>query len=1062
MESPKSPTTAVRSRTPQAFTPSSTTRVERRPSMNPLGLGTPTYSKDVDQLHSTVGQVSFAPTTKTTVITTTTTTTTSFPPFVMKAPRNLGQRNPEKYPLAASSTPQAIRKLRFDIGGQTAYFEEAVSEATDQNIEHEPSQTAAQPSASALRGVWEYTSPNAQSPSASSPVRCENESASSPLLEPQQQADSRRNRSATPISIPDATEVQSFHRRNSQPSRAPYQTRRQHRHVTKAQMIGESHEETELSNASLPFNEESSRPRSIPRGMRHRVLDREHAESSTKSHQQQQPDSKGFMTPVLTQPPPDPFAETLEDAVQQRRPALPTAIDTSPVQDASLPSPSLSPITAASTLNRLHGGSRLQPTAPVDRPATRRAQNDATCASERLHALSNAPDQLELPPVDRTDFANQQLPTPGLTDVPQMLDTFDQMPDNMKTYVMYQLLRRCAKATLHFVKNTVDPALRINFLDRLPLELSLQVLKCLDAKSMCRAAQVSRKWRSIVDSDERAWKDLMATDGFKLGPTEVERAIREGWGWQMPTRVGQWDVDLSQPANHANPSPSRSGCFSVFQLDPSVTPNSSSKRKRKAGRQTNCKKQKHKVTATSVVPTTYHVNTLDSAYGPNAYANAAALAVPDPGIGLQSIRSLHLFKSLYRRHHHLKSSWMHTETKPLHLAFRAHQRHVVTCLQFDQEKILTGSDDSNIDIYDTKTGATVKRLQGHDGGVWALEYRGSMLVSGSTDRSVRVWDMRDGRMLHVFGGHTSTVRCLQILEPVKVGEVNGVPVMRPKKPLIITGSRDSTCRVWRLPALDDRPYDPTEPTYIDEANPYFVRTLQGHTSSVRAIAAHGDTLVSGSYDSTVRVWKISTGEAVHRLQGHGSKVYSVVLDHARNRCISGSMDCMVKVWDLETGSTVFTLTGHSSLVGLLDLKDDVLVSAAADATLRIWEPETGRCKKVLRAHSGAITCFMHDGQKIVSGSDRTLKMWDTETGKCSRDLLTDLSGVWQVKFDERRCIAAVQRNDWTYIEVLDFGASGDGVPDSQLGRRIAVDSRGREMTYDTDVTTFRDAVEVDP
>jgi F-box and WD-40 domain protein CDC4 len=34
-----------------------------------------------------------------------------------------------------------------------------------------------------------------------------------------------------------------------------------------------------------------------------------------------------------------------------------------------------------------------------------------------------------------------------------------------------------------------------------------------------------------------------------------------------------------------------------------------------------------------------------------------------------------------------------------------------------------------------------------------------------------------------------------------------------------------------------------------------------------------------------------------------------------------------------------------------------------------------------------------------------------------RDLLTDLSGVWQVRFDERRCVAAVQRNQMTYIEV---------------------------------------------
>jgi F-box and WD-40 domain protein CDC4 len=129
------------------------------------------------------------------------------------------------------------------------------------------------------------------------------------------------------------------------------------------------------------------------------------------------------------------------------------------------------------------------------------------------------------------------------------------------------------------------------------------------------------------------------------------------------------------------------------------------------------------------------------------------------------------------------------------------------------------------------------------------------------------------------------------------------------------------------------------------------------------------------------------------------------------------MDNMVKVWSLETGSLLYNLEGHTSLVGLLDLKCDRLVSAAADSTLRIWDPETGQCKSTLSAHTGAITCFQHDGQKVISGSDRTLKMWNVRTGECVKDLLTELSGVWQVRFNDRRCVAAVQRDHLTYIEV---------------------------------------------
>lgn len=407
-----------------------------------------------------------------------------------------------------------------------------------------------------------------------------------------------------------------------------------------------------------------------------------------------------------------------------------------------------------------------------------------------------------------------------------------------------------------------------------------------------------------------------------------------------------------------------------------------------------------------------------SQQGPNSFAQLAMTLIPCPNIGLPSLRNMHLFKSLYQRHHLIRKSWMEEDTRPKHIAFRAHQRHVVTCLQFDTDKILTGSDDTNINVYDTKTGALRNRLEGHEGGVWALQYEGNTLVSGSTDRSVRVWDIETGKCTHVFQGHTSTVRCLVILKPTKIGENSeGQPIMMPKEDLIITGSRDSSLRVWRLPTADDKPLIQTGPPANDQDNRFFIRALTGHHHSVRAIAAHGDTLVSGSYDCTVRVWKISTGDVLHRLQGHSQKVYSVVLDNARNRCISGSMDNMVKVWSLETGACIFNLEGHTSLVGLLDLSHGRLVSAAADSTLRIWDPENGQCKSTLCAHTGAITCFQHDGQKVISGSDRTLKMWNVKTGEFVKDLLTDLSGVWQVKFNERRCVAAVQRNSMTYIEV---------------------------------------------
>ncbi|WLF76496.1 SCF ubiquitin ligase complex subunit cdc4 [Lodderomyces elongisporus] len=160
--------------------------------------------------------------------------------------------------------------------------------------------------------------------------------------------------------------------------------------------------------------------------------------------------------------------------------------------------------------------------------------------------------------------------------------------------------------------------------------------------------------------------------------------------------------------------------------------------------------------------------------------------------------------------------------------------------------------------------------------------------------------------------------------------------------------------------------------------------------------------------------------------GHQDRVYSTAMDFKRKICFSGSMDSTINIWNFETGELLKILEGHSSLVGLLALVDDVLVSAAADATLRIWDPVTGELRSKLKGHAAAITCFEHDGLKVVSGSEKMLKLWDVEKGAFARDLLNDVTGgIWQVRIDYKRCVAAVQRfnsddEGETFIEILDF------------------------------------------
>ena len=742
--------------------------------------------------------------------------------------------------------------------------------------------------------------------------------------------------------------------------------------------------------------------------------------------------SSNVATPPITDADAEPLVDG-DDSLQRsiRAHNRPT-IDTVAAQDASLPSPRLSPTLAASAQLHSVGQEQDEGLSSFQTSAT---EQEASWLDESQ--TTDDAEFSELGPLALRSGGAQSGDQSVVLDTQTFLEAFDSMRTEMKTFMMYQFLRRCPRSTLRVVADAVNPALKCDFLKQLPLELGYHVLSYLDCVDLCRAAQVSKHWRNIVDRNETGWKELFDRNGFTLPPGELTKAISQGWGWQDPVGAEAYEKDLSM---HSRLVSSEQDLIRSVKTE-STPKLRCSKRKRgitaySASERSKRRALSHDTTGTRDDKATIEIKQHKSE-GPISAANAAATAVPDPQLGLASLRHLHLYKSLYRRHYMIRESWTSGKVRPSHVAFAAHPRHVITCLQFDEDKIITGSDDTLIHVYDTKTGKLLKKLEGHEGGVWALQYEGNMLVSGSTDRSVRVWDIERGLCQQVFYGHTSTVRCLQILMPTETGRsTDGTPIMQPEKPLIITGSRDSQLRVWRLPEVGSRRYIQTGPPAQESDCPYFIRVLSGHTHSVRAIAAYGDTLVSGSYDSTVRVWRISTGESLHVLHGHAQKVYSVVLDHERNRCISGSMDSLVKIWDLATGACLFTLEGHNMLVGLLDLRDDRLVSAAADSTLRIWDPANGKCKNTLMAHTGAITCFQHDGQKVISGSEKTVKMWDVRTGECVQDLLTELRGVWQVKFDERRCVAAVQRGELTYVEILDFGAARDGHAPEELGKRI--------------------------
>src|SRR6266516_1299395 len=89
-------------------------------------------------------------------------------------------------------------------------------------------------------------------------------------------------------------------------------------------------------------------------------------------------------------------------------------------------------------------------------------------------------------------------------------------------------------------------------------------------------------------------------------------------------------------------------------------------------------------------------------------------------------------------------------------------------------------------------------------------------------------------------------------------------------------------------------------------------TLAGHAEAVIIITISPDaqTLASGSWDKTIKIWHLYTGQLLHTLTGHSDYVNSVAISPDGQTLVSGSWDNTIKVWNLHTREPLCTLTGH--------------------------------------------------------------------------------------------------------------------------------------------------------
>ncbi|KAI9823019.1 MAG: hypothetical protein M1832_002673 [Thelocarpon impressellum] len=585
--------------------------------------------------------------------------------------------------------------------------------------------------------------------------------------------------------------------------------------------------------------------------------------------------------------------------------------------------------------------------------------------------------QADEPSMEQLQKELESLPRDDQQGIAHVWSLFSAAPSKHRNLMLRGILAQCCFPQLSFLSAAVRDLIRIDFLTALPPEVSFKILCFLDTTSLCKAAQVSRRWRSLAD-DDVVW--------HKMCEQHIDRkCLKCGWGLPLlerrRLRASKRQIQLRATGRGLNmwspditPFP-ESGDVPTLQSSREGSPQP--QRRASAGRSAELNGNGKRAA------TVRDSNGLLAPPGEDG--KRPCYGTPDrPDLDDSYFQPrFRPWKDVYKDRFKVGTNWKYGRCSTR--IFKGHTNGVM-CLQFDDTILATGSYDATIRIWDIESGEELRTLRGHESGIRALQFDDTKLISGSIDRSLKVWNWRTGECISTYSGHNG-----------------GVIGLHFDSSILASGSMDKTIKIWNF---DDKS------TFL----------LRGHSDWVNAVKVDSAsrTVFSASDDCTVRLWDLDSKSCIKVFHGHVGQVQQVLPlpaefefeeteAEAAGRDDDGSSIGSSAAEHADPGSNGTAAT-RPSADGFGDgskrpLPPRYMLTSALDSTVRLWDVGSGRCLRTFFGHVEGVWALAADTLRFVSGAeDRMVKVWDARSGRCERTFAGHAGAVTCIGLsDSRMC-----------------------------------------------------------